>query len=229
MLTATFSDLLKAKVERDAEASEQRNKRVRKVDERLLKLLDQIKIQRSERAALEERKHNEYKARKAHFTMRAERDALVMFVLENTSVRERKDGTRYMQAKAGKAKAVRNAQARAALLNEAIRPVNGYPPAPYVRGEDYPSGGLLAAPRGGVSTMHMRGEFDRLLTYMKRIKSYGIDGTCDREIAERCECNACRVERMNNHLRYLARKLATVRHHTVIVKRGGTYREVRVG
>jgi hypothetical protein len=69
------------------------------------------------------------------------------------------------------------------------RPANGYPAPPFRRGEEYPDGGLLKAPKGGVSMKHMAAERDRMATCMRTI--YKAEGYSDRLL------------RMYNHYEWL--------------------------
>lgn len=182
MLTATFASLIAAKQLNDRNRQERIESAM--PDRSVVQsLADGIRVARMRRVAeieaqLKADKEQERKdrveaklrnERKVIAKLRNERDMLVVNILTSTVTGVRKDGSRYMRAKAGKAAEVKAMQERVEMLNTSVRPKSGYPAPPPRRSDAYPQGGLWAKPAGVDDITIKRGEYNRLVTYTKAV------------------------------------------------------------
>jgi len=169
--------------------------------------IDQAIAREREAERLREAKRREARearlAKQKRIVLRAERDALIVSILANSTVGVRKDGSRFLRAKPGKAAEIKAAQARVMACNSFVRPERGYPAPPPRRSEDYPAGGAWGH-RKGNEVRVLGGEFQRLLAYSQHV--YSREGDTDR------------VKRMCEHLRRLDRKLTILGSETHVRK-----------
>lgn len=182
MLTATFASLIAAKQQNDRDRQEriERSMADRSMAQSLadgiriarIKRIEEMNAQIAEEKREAARKAKERKLEaerklkaKARNIARNRRDAAVAQILANTTIGTRKDGSRFLRAKAGKGAIVKQAQAEARFQADCARPEHGYPCPPPRRSEAYPQGGLWGKPRDMADIDVKRGEHDRLMKY----------------------------------------------------------------
>ena len=115
------------------------------------------------------------------------RNEIITILHRETVVRTRKDGSRYMVAKPGRAKTVRFIRNELAKVAVECRPANGYPAPPARRSDLYPKGGKFKHVRGN-EIANVRGELNRLQTYAFNAHRAGkVDNDAMAKMAAHCQ------------------------------------------
>lgn len=127
------------------------------------------------------------KAAKAKRNFIARRNELIAQLHQLTVVRTRKDGSRYMAAKPGKAVEVKWLRNALDTVVVHCRPDNGYPCPPPRRSELYPKGGTWKHRRGN-EIANVRSELTRLQTYAFNAHRAGkVDNDAMVKMAAHCQ------------------------------------------
>lgn len=126
--------------------------------------IDAIDAENNRLAEINRRKE----AAKARRNAIAQRDMLIAELHKNTVVRTKKDGSRYMAAKPGKANLVRFIRYNLEPIAKQCRPNNGYPCPPPRRSPLYPKGGAWKH-RPGNPLAQLQGEYSRLSQYVRTL------------------------------------------------------------
>ena len=145
--------------------------------------IDAIDAENNRLAEINRRKE----AAKARRNAIAQRDMLIAELHKNTVVRTKKDGSRYMAAKPGKANLVRFIRYNLEPIAKQCRPNNGYPAPPPRRSDLYPKGGTWKHRRGN-EIANVRGELTRLQTYAFNAHRAGkVDTEAMTKMAAHCQ------------------------------------------